>query len=142
MPGVASCGSHRRVLAAVGGGDEGAVVVRPGEHDVARLVADQQGAHDAGSRQVADVDDADAVGEMVDHPDFGGGAQATATGSRPTGTDAAGDKVFASSAEDLEAVVRRIHGEQEIAAGESASGRTCPVSNNVKDELPLAVRRG
>ena len=52
-------GGDRRVralLAAVRGGDEGAVAAGPGEDDVARLVADQQGAHDA-RRVGRDVDD-------------------------------------------------------------------------------------
>src|SRR5690606_685405 len=58
----------RVVLAAVGGGDEGALRRRAGEDDVARLVADEQGVDDA--RRVArDVDDGDAVREVVDDPD-------------------------------------------------------------------------
>jgi hypothetical protein len=42
---------------------------RPREDDVARLVADQQRAHDT-RWGCADVDDADAVREVVDDPDL------------------------------------------------------------------------
>jgi hypothetical protein len=41
---------ERGVLAAVRRGDEGLALVRPAEHDVARLVADEQGALDVGDR--------------------------------------------------------------------------------------------
>ena len=64
----------RALLAAVRGGDEGAVAAGAGEDDVARLVADEQRAHDA-RRVAGDVDDADAVGEVVDDPHLAGAAR-------------------------------------------------------------------
>ena len=51
--------------------DEGAVPARAGEDDVARLVADEQRALDARRVRRVHVDDAHAVGEVVDDPDFG-----------------------------------------------------------------------
>jgi hypothetical protein len=52
------------------GGDERATVFRPREDDVARLIADEQSAGDAARCAGADGDDADAVGEVMDHPDL------------------------------------------------------------------------
>ena len=81
VPSLVSSGRTRRgqVLAAPRRGDEGAgevavAVGRTGEDDVARLVADQQRAHDA-RRCRRDVDDADAVGEVIDHPHLVVGAR-------------------------------------------------------------------
>jgi hypothetical protein len=56
------------VLPPMGGGDERPIVPLAGENDVPRLVPDQQGAHHP--RSVAPLDHADAVGEVVDHPDL------------------------------------------------------------------------
>ena len=115
-------GGHRRgqVLAAPGGGDEGAgegaVGLRAGEDDVARLVADQQRAHDA-RRIGGDVDDADAVGQMVDDPHLAVGARRDrhrleAHGHGPDVGQAAG-----RDAEDLQAIIGRIRHEQARAVG-------------------------
>ena len=49
------------VLSAMRRTHEGAIAARSREHDVARLIADQQGSYDAW-RCGTDVDDADAVG--------------------------------------------------------------------------------
>ena len=51
---------HRTVLPTVRGGDEGAVVQGTTEHEIARLIADQQRPHDA-CRDLAHIDDTDAV---------------------------------------------------------------------------------
>ena len=56
------------VLSAVGCRDKGPVATGSREHDVVRLVADEQGAHDA--RSAAHVDDAHAVREVVHDPDL------------------------------------------------------------------------
>jgi len=55
---------------------------RPGEDDVARLVADQERAHDARRRR-ADVDDAHAVGQMIDDPHLGVRARRDGDGFEP-----------------------------------------------------------
>ena len=70
-PGDAGDAGVGALLAAVGGGDEGALARVPGEDDVARLVADQQRARHARAAGHAHVDDAHAVGEVVDDPDLG-----------------------------------------------------------------------
>jgi hypothetical protein len=57
----------RPVLAPVRGGDERAAAALAAEDDVARLVAHEQRPHDA---QARDVDDRDAVGEVVHDPDL------------------------------------------------------------------------
>ncbi len=76
------------VLAAMGRGDEGAVPPRAAEDDVARLVADEQGAHHvAAVPALIQLDHADAVGEMVDDPDLVVIARRDGHGSRPTGTE-------------------------------------------------------
>jgi hypothetical protein len=58
------------VLPTVRRRDERAVPSLAREHDVARLVADEQRPHDA-RRGRPDVDDAHAVGEVVHHPHLG-----------------------------------------------------------------------
>ena len=77
----------------------------PGEDDVARLVADQQRAHDARRRR-ADVDDADAVGEMVDHPHLGVGARRDRHRLEPDRHRADVRQPAAVDGEDLEPIVR------------------------------------
>src|SRR5262249_37987460 len=62
-------------LPAVRGRDEGAALVRPGEDDVARLVADEERPHDARVLFVAYVDDAHRIGEVIDDPHFVVGAR-------------------------------------------------------------------
>ena len=69
-PGVVRSCAIAGVLAAVRGRDECAVAARAGEHDVARLVADEQRARDVARARRSSVDDADAVGEVVDDPDL------------------------------------------------------------------------
>ena len=49
--------------------DERAVSAGAGEHDVARLIADEQRARHLGNA-TGQINDADAVREMVDHPDL------------------------------------------------------------------------
>ena len=57
------------MLTPVGRGDERPVPARTREHDVPRLIADQQRAsHDR--HRARKIDDTDAVGEMVHDPDF------------------------------------------------------------------------
>jgi hypothetical protein len=71
----------------VGCHDECANEVRSREDKVARLVADEQRAVDKGSL-VIQFNNADTVGEVVDDPASPELRIATATGSRPTGTEA------------------------------------------------------
>src|SRR6185295_2637293 len=103
---------ERQILAAARGGDEGAVARRAGEDDVARLVADEQGA-DHARRRGADIDDADAVREVVHHPDL-------AIAARRDGYRLEADRhrgevrqpATATDGEDLEATVGGVDGEQ------------------------------
>jgi hypothetical protein len=124
---------ERRVLAAVSGGDEGAIVIGAGEDDVRGLVADQKGAHHAGGLEVANVHDADAIGEMIHHPYLGGGSHRDGDGFEADGHGGDGDqgvrgtlKGDAAGAEDLEAIVRGIDGEQEIATGRKGERANLP----------------
>ncbi len=108
----------RMVLAAMRRGDEGAVLARAGEHDVARLVADQQGAHHPPARTaVVDVDDADAVREVVDDPDLVVGPRRDRDRLQPDRHRGAMPQPMSAHGEDLESVVGRIHGKEQLAAG-------------------------
>jgi hypothetical protein len=106
-------GIEREVLAAMGRGDERPSPLRSGEDDVARLVADQERAPDVPGRSVVvELDDAHAVREVVDHPDLavrpgrdGDRLKAHRDGRRR-------DEPLSQDAEDLEAVVGRVDGEQ------------------------------
>jgi hypothetical protein len=106
------------VLAAVGGGDEGAALARAGEDDVARLVTDEQGPyHGAVGVPVVEPHDAHAVGQMVDDPYLfiapgGDRDRLEADGNRHARHEARGLDL-----EDLEAVVGGIDGVEEPAAG-------------------------
>jgi hypothetical protein len=111
-------GIERNILAAVRGGDEGAPAARPGEDDVARLVADEQGARDvAGRGGVVERDHADAVRQVVDHPDL-------AIGARGDGDRLEADRdrgrvaeLMVFDAEDLEAIVGSVDSKQMLLVG-------------------------
>ena len=93
----------------MGGGDERAIAMRPGEHDVAGLVADQQGADDAaGAGVVVERDHADAVGQVVDDPDLALGARGDGDRLEADRDRAGVDQAVAFDPEHLEAVVRRV----------------------------------
>ena len=108
-------GIEREVLAAMGRRDERPLPPRSGEDDVARLVAHEERALDL-ARQIAivlvELDDAHAVREMVDHPDLV--IRPGRDGDRlEAHRDGGGvDEPMLLDAEDLEAVVRRVDGEQ------------------------------
>ena len=101
---------HAAVLSAVRGGDEGAVAARPGEHDVAWLVADQERADDA-RRARAHVDDAHAVREVVDDPDVHPVAVGRGRDRLEADGDGAGvrEVPLRVDVEDLEPVVGGVH---------------------------------
>jgi hypothetical protein len=104
-----------RVLAAMGGADEGPPIARAREDDVVRLVADEQGADDA--RRIArDVDDADAVREVVHDPDLAVVPRRDGDGLEADG-DAAGRRQSAGrvDAEDLEPGIGRVDDEELLA---------------------------
>jgi hypothetical protein len=112
-----------RVLAAVRAGDEAAIAVGAGEDDVARFVADEEGAHDAGVvAVVVELDDADGVGEVVDHPDLAAVAHGDRDGLEADRHRRDGRHAGAANAEDLEPVVRRVDGEQEPAICRQGDG--------------------
>jgi hypothetical protein len=98
------------------GGDEGAVSAGAREHDVARLVADEQRAHDArGCR--GNVDDAHAVGQMVHDPHLGVRARRDRHGLEPDRHAADVRQPARGDVEDLEAIVGRVDGIETIAVG-------------------------
>src|SRR5262245_26886859 len=106
-------GIERDVLAAMRRGDERAAALVPGEHDVARLVADQQRALDVPGRRVRiELDDAHAVREVVDHPDFmiGSRGDGDRLETHRDGPDV--DELMLLDAEDLEPVIGSVDGEQ------------------------------
>jgi hypothetical protein len=98
----------------VRGGDERTVAARSGKDDVPRLVAHQQGTGDA-RRVTGDVDDADAVGEVVDDPHLGIGP--SRDGDRFE-ADLDGTPVHDAASRDVEQLqplVRRVDGEESAA---------------------------
>ena len=115
-PAVVSCGSHGTVLAAMGGGDEGAVAAGAGEDDVARLVADEQRAHDARRRQPPTSTMLTLSERWLTTQTSLFVRAATATGSRPTGTEPVWVRPPAATVK-IEAVVGRVDREQPRAVG-------------------------
>ena len=106
-------GIERDVLAAMRRRDERSPPPRSGEHDVAWLVADEERALDVPGRGVVvELDDAHAVREVVDHPDFA--IRPRRDGDRlEAHRDGGGvDEPIRLDAEDLEAVIGRVDGEQ------------------------------
>jgi hypothetical protein len=105
------------VLATVSGGDEGAVLPRPAEDDVARLITYEQGAHDAAAvPALGQRDHADAVGEVVDDPDLVVVARRDGHRLEADGDGDAMLQAVVLDAEDFETVVRCIGREEELPA--------------------------
>ncbi|MEZ4312238.1 MAG: hypothetical protein R3F14_29770 [Polyangiaceae bacterium] len=106
----------RAVLPAVGGGDEGAVLPGAGKHDVARLVADEEGAGNSGGVAVlTDLHHTDAVRQVIDHPYLvvpaGGDGDGLDTDSHRRAVLQTGG----GDPEDLHPVVRSVHRIKELA---------------------------
>ena len=99
------------VLPAVRGRDEGPVAAGAGEHDVARLVPDEERARDP-RRYGADVDDAHAVGEVVHHPHLAVGARRDRDRLEADGNGVRMRQPAGGDVEDLEPIVRRVDREQ------------------------------
>ena len=103
---------YAAVLAAVGGRHEGTVPARAREHDVARLVTDEQRADNAG-RQRRDINDADAVREVIHHPDFAVGAGRDGHGlETDRDRSGVGQVARAVDGEYLQSIVGRVDREQ------------------------------
>jgi hypothetical protein len=103
------------VLPAMGGGHEGAGLRGPGEYDVAWLVAHEECAHDVCPLGIPDVNHADAVREMIDHPylafaPFGEGHRFEANRNRRDLL-----QVAPLDVKDLDAIVRRIRRVEETS---------------------------
>ena len=120
------------VLSAPRRGDEGAGMAAAREDDVARLVADPQRARDAGARHVrrVDLDDADAVGEVIHHPDLGLPGEVRARGDRHR-LEADRDlrrerKPACADRVDRQAIVRRVQREEAVAARREREGADMP----------------
>ena len=135
-------GIERNVLAAVGGGDEGAVLPGPA-NTMSR-----------GSSPTSSVRTTRPCGRRLSSTTLTLSERwlttqtslslraATATGSRPTGRRR-GARGRGLDAEDLEAVVGRVDGEEQLAVGDSASGRTWPLSKSVNVPVgPSCSRAG
>ena len=116
-------GVEARVLAAMGCRDESAVV--GGEDDILGLVADEQGAGDP-RRIRADIDDADAVREVIDDPYLATGG--CGDGVRLDADTDAGTRcqAFGGHFEDLQTRVRRVDDEQARAVGRERDGPDGP----------------
>src|SRR5207247_1794085 len=122
----------RPVLGAPGRGDEGTGMAAAREDDVARLVAHGQRARDAGARHVrrVDLDDADAVGEVIHHPDLGLPGEVRARGDRHR-LEADRDlrrerKPARADRVDRQAIVRRVQREEAVAARRECEGPGMP----------------
>src|SRR5690606_28338356 len=83
-----------------------------GEDDVAGLVADEQGAYD--TRGLArDVDDRDAVREVVDDPDLARAPHSDGDGLEADGHAAGGrERAGGADVEDLEVVLGGVRDEE------------------------------
>ena len=113
------------VLAAVRGGDEGTIAARPGEDDVARLVAHQQRAHHA-RRVGGDVDDADAVRQEVHDPDLVRGSCRHRHRLQAHGNRLAMRETIGRDVEDLQAIVGRVHREEPRPVGRQRKRANLP----------------
>jgi len=109
------------VLPAMRGGDERAATAGAREDDVARLVADEQRA-DHARRRRADVDDRDAVGEMVDDPHLVVRARCHRDGLEADGNRAALRDPARADGEHLETIVRGVDGEETRPVGGEREG--------------------
>jgi hypothetical protein len=96
--------------------DEGARAARTGEHDVSRLVADQQRVRDARRRPV-ERHDAHAVGEVVHDPHFVVGARGDGDRLHADGDRSAGVQTCGIHVEDLEPAVGRVDRKESRAVG-------------------------
>ncbi len=99
------------------GRDERAIVRRPRENDVARLVTDEERPDDARPVPVADVDDAHRVGQVVDDPDFVVRVRGDGHGLEADFHGAERLEAAPGDAEDFEAIVGRVGGVKELAVG-------------------------
>ena len=104
----------------MGGGDESAVVIGTGKNDVARLIAHQERANHARGLESGDVDDTDAVGEVIDHPYFGGRTESYSDGfesDRDGCDEREGLGGLAGDGKNFETVGGRVGGEEQRAVG-------------------------
>ena len=119
------------MLAAVRRADERAVAARAREHDVARLVADEQRAHDPGGAAARSTTLTLSERWLTTQTSVSVRA-ATATGSMPTGIERAWVSVPPGFTTNTS---RRLSGmfvtNKREPLGESATGRTGPLSNSM-----------
>ena len=132
---------HRCVLAAVGRGNERAVAARAGEDDVLRLVADEQRADDVRDA-AADVDDADAVGEVVDDPHLAAAAHRHRHRLHAHLDRCATAEPARHDVEDLQRIVRRVGGVERRPVGRQRQGPHRPgFEGDERGRLRCRLRR-
>jgi hypothetical protein len=118
----------RGVLPAVGGRDEGPVAARAGEDDVARLISHQERAGDPSDGRpsltlaLEELDDAHAVGEVIDHPGLLRRAGRDGDGLQPDRHRAPVTEPLLGDPEHFQTIVRRVHREQRGAVGRQGQG--------------------
>ena len=113
------------ILAPVRRGDEGPVATWARKDDVAGLVAHQQCAPDH-RHGAARVDDADAVGEVIDDPDLATGTRGDRDRLQANGHGGGKPKTARQDVEDLEAVVGRVDSEEARPVGRQGQRADLP----------------
>ena len=108
----------KSMLSAMRRTDEGAV---RGEDDVAWLIADQQGArhHWNGTGQ---INDADAVREVIHHPHFSVGSRGNGDGFHADGNGRQPGEPCSRYREDFQGVVRRVDRKKPCSIGRQCNG--------------------
>jgi hypothetical protein len=102
-----------------------------GEYDIARLVADEKGASDAGGS--GETHHTHAVGQVVDDPYFvivGECDSNRFEADRDAGLEL---KTSGCDIEDLQRVIGGVNGEQPWPSGDMAIGRTWPLSYSINE---------
>jgi hypothetical protein len=123
----------------VGGRDEGAIAARAREDDVARLVADEQRA-DHARRRRREIDDADAVREVVHDPRLGVAARRDRDGLHADRHGALMRDPAGADGEDLEPVVGDV-ADDELRAVGSQRERAHGAALELEEGRSLRARR-
>lgn len=107
----------RHVLPPVCRSDKSSAVSRPGEDDITRLIAHQQGADDAaGVSTRVNGDHADAIREVVHDPDLRGTAGCHRHRLQAHGDRGTVRQAVARDREDFEPIIWRVDGKELVAA--------------------------
>ena len=112
---------------------------RPREHDVARLVTHQQGPNDVRPVRPPNVDDADAVGEVINHPELSRTSLSQGDRLHAHRHGPLRLQVPAGDAKDLDAVVRRVRGVEVPSVGREHQRPNLAASNSTKASLAAGL---